>query len=60
MEVFMGPLVSLGVLLIVLWAVLWLGFHIVGWIIQLLVIAGIILLVWGLIKRGARAVDRHT
>lgn len=56
----MGPLVSLGVLLIVLWAVLWLGFHIVGWIIQLLVIAGIILLVWGLIKRGARAVDRHT
>ena len=56
----MSALVWLGVILIVLWAVLWLGFHIVGWIIQLLVIVGIILLVWGLIKRGARAVDRHT
>ena len=60
MEILMGPIVSLGVLLIVLWAVLWLGFHIVGWIIHLLIIVGIILLVWGLIKRGARAVDRHT
>ena len=56
----MGPIVSLGVLLIVLWAVLWLGFHLAGWIIHLLIIVGIILLVWGLIKRGARAVDRHT
>jgi hypothetical protein len=60
MEILMGPIVSLGILLIVLWAVLWLGFHIVGWIIHLLIIVGIILLVWGLIKRGARAVDRHT
>jgi hypothetical protein len=60
MEILMGPIVSLGVLLIVLWAVLWLGFHIVGWIIHLLIIVGIILLVWGLIQRGARAVDRHT
>jgi hypothetical protein len=59
-EVVMSVLVSLGVILIVLWAVLWLGFHIVGWIIHLLIIIGIVLLVWGLIKRGARAVDRHT
>jgi hypothetical protein len=58
-EVVVGPLVSLGILLIVFWAVLWLGFHIVGWVIHLLIIIGIILLVWGLIKRGARAVDRH-
>jgi hypothetical protein len=60
LESLMGPLVSLGVILIVLWAVLWLGFHIAGWIIHLLIIIGIILLVWGLIQRGARAVDRHT
>jgi hypothetical protein len=58
-EVVMSALVSLGILLIVLWAVLWLGFHIVGWLIHLLIIVGLILLVWGLIKRGARAVDRH-
>jgi len=59
MEVCMSALVWLGIILIVLWAVLWLGFHLVSWFIQLLVILGIILLVWGLIKRGARAVDRH-
>lgn len=55
----MGALVALGIILIVLWAVLWLGFHIVAGFIHLLIIIGIILLVWGLIKRGARAVDRH-
>jgi len=55
----MGPLVSLGVILIVLWAVLWLGFHIAGWIIHLLIIIGIILLVWGLIQRGARGGPAH-
>jgi hypothetical protein len=55
----MGALVILGIILIVLWAVLWLGFHIVSGIIHLLIIIGVILIVWGLIKRGARAVDRH-
>ena len=56
----MSALVWLGIVLIVLWVILWLGFHIVSGLIHLLVIIGIILLVWGLIKRGARAVDRHT
>lgn len=58
-EVIVGALVALGIILIVLWAVLWLGFHIVAGFIHLLIVIGIILLVWGLIKRGARAVDRH-
>jgi len=56
----MSALVWLGIILIVLWAVLWLGFHIVSGLIHLLIIIGIIMIVWGLIKRGARAVDRHT
>ena len=55
----MGALVTLGIILVVLWAVLWLGFHIVSGIIHLLIIVGVILIVWGLIKRGARAVDRR-
>lgn len=38
----------------------WLGFHIVGWLIHFLIIVGIILPVWGLIERSARAMDRHT
>ena len=58
-EVNVGALVTLGIILIVLWAVLWLGFHIVSGIIHLLIVVGVILIVWGLIKRGARAVDRR-
>ena len=55
----MHPLVWLGVVLLVLWAVLWLGFKIVSGVIHLLVIAGVVFLVWGLVKRGARAVSRR-
>ena len=49
----------IGVLLLVLWAVLWLGFKIVSGIVHLLVLIGVAFLVWGLVKRGARAVTRH-
>lgn len=46
----------LGVALLVLWAVLWLGFKIVSGVVHLLVLVGLALLVWALVKRGARAV----
>jgi hypothetical protein len=52
----MHVLAWVGIVLLILWAVLWLGFKIVSGVVHLLVIAGIILLVWGLVKRGARAV----
>ena len=52
----MHALAWLGIALLALWAVLWLGFKIVSGVVHLLVIAGIILLIWGLVKRGARAV----
>ena len=52
----MRGLVWAGVLLIVLWVVLWLVLKIASALIHLLVVAGIILLIWGLIKRGARAI----
>jgi hypothetical protein len=55
----MSALVWLGIILVVLWAVLWLGFHIVAGAIHLLVIVGVVLLVWGLVKRGAHAVTRE-
>jgi hypothetical protein len=55
----MHPLVWLGVVLLVLWGVLWLGFHIVSGAIHLLVIIGVVFLVWGLVKRGARAVGNR-
>ena len=52
----MRALVWAGGLLIVLWIVLWLVLKIASVLIHLLVVAGIILLIWGLVKRGARAV----
>ena len=55
----MHPFVWLGILLLVLWAVLWLGLKIVSGVIHLLVIAAVVFLVWGLVKRGARAVSKR-
>ena len=55
----MSGLVWLGILLLAAWAVLWLGFNILGGLVHLLVIAAVVFIVWGLMKRGARAVDRH-
>lgn len=52
-------IVGLGVLLLVAWVVLWLGFKIVSGVVHLLVVIGLALLVWGLVKRGARAVSRR-
>lgn len=52
----MGGLIWLGIALLVLWAVLWLGLHIVSGAIHLLVVIGVALLIWGLVKRGARTI----
>jgi hypothetical protein len=53
----MNGLGWLGVILIVLWAVLWLGLKVVSGVIHLLVLAGVALVIWGLVKRGAAAVS---
>ena len=55
----MNGLVMIGVVLLVAWAVLWLGFHIVSGVVHLLVVIGLAMLVWGLVKRGARAVGNR-
>ena len=52
----MKGLVSIGVVLLVLWAVLWLGFKIASGLLHLVVVVAIVLIVWGLLKRGARAI----
>lgn len=53
----MGALVWIGVVLFVLWVVLWLGFHIVSGLVHLLAIVAIAMIIWGLVKRGANAVS---
>jgi hypothetical protein len=52
----MHALVWLGVILMVLWAVLWLGLKIASGLLHVLVIVGLAFVIWGLIKRGARAI----
>lgn len=54
----MNGFVWLGVVLLVLWGVLWLGLKIVSGVVHLLVLAAIIFFVWGLVKKGARAVGK--
>lgn len=53
----MKSLVTTGIALLILWAVLWLGFHIVSGLVHLLLVIAVIMIVWGLVKRGASAVS---
>ena len=55
----MHALAWLGIVLLVLWAVLWLGFKIVSGVVHLLVIAAVVFIVWGLLKKGAHAVGKR-
>lgn len=52
----MSALAIIGAILIVIWLLGWLAFEIASGIIHLLLIIGVVLLVWGLVKRGAKAV----
>ncbi len=49
--------VWLGVVLVVIWGILWLGFHIVSGLVHLVVMVGVVLIVWGLVNKGAKAVS---
>jgi hypothetical protein len=48
--------IALGITLIILWAVLWLVFRIVAGVIHVLVFVGLLLLLYGLLRRGTRQV----
>lgn len=48
-----------GVALLVVWALLWLGFKIVSGLVHLLLVVAVALVVYGLVRRGARAVRRR-
>lgn len=53
----MSALAIIGAILIVVWLLGWLAFEIASGLIHLVLIIGLVLLVWGLVKRGARAVS---
>jgi hypothetical protein len=49
----------IGIVLIVIWALLWLVFRVLTWAIHLLVFVGLLLLLYGLVRRGVgQARDR--
>ncbi len=54
----MHAFVWIGVALLVLWALLWLVFHVVSGIVHVIVLVAVVMIVWGLLKRGAAAVTR--
>ncbi|HYW32287.1 MAG TPA: hypothetical protein VE869_12320 [Gemmatimonas sp.] len=54
----MHRFVWIGLVLLVLWILLWLVFKVVSGIVHVLVLAAVVFIVWGLIKRGAAAVKR--
>lgn len=55
----MHPFVWTGIVLLVLWAVLWIGFKVVSGLVHLLLLIAIVMIAWGLLKKGARAIDRR-
>ena len=50
------PTLWLGIIIVLAWAFMWLGLKIATGMIHVLVIVGLALVVWSLIKRGARAI----
>ena len=52
----MNVMVWIGIALVALWAVLWLVLHVVSGFVHLIVLVAVVMIVWGLIKRGAAAV----
>lgn len=54
MEAHMGGMIVWGIVLIAVWAMLWLMFHVVSGVVHVLGILGVLLLAWGLIKGLAR------
>jgi hypothetical protein len=55
----MGIMMLLGAVLVVIWLLALVIFKMVGFAIHLLLIAGIVLLIWGFVRRGADAVRRR-
>lgn len=49
----MKALIWLGVALVVAWAILWLGIKMAAFAVHLLLLIGVALIIWGLVRSGA-------
>lgn len=50
----MHVLLWIGIILLVIWLLGLVVFKVVGFAIHLLLIAAVVMIIWGLVKRGAR------
>ncbi len=56
----MHPMVWVGVVVIVLWALAWLAFRIAAAAVHLILVVGLVLLVWGLVRRVGNRIGSRT
>jgi Family of unknown function (DUF5670) len=53
----MHPLAWLGILLLALWVIAWLVFEVASLAVHLLLVAAVVLVLWGLVRGGARGAE---
>ena len=53
----MHPLAWLGILVLALWVIAWLVFEVASFAVHVLLVAAVVLVLWGLVKGGARGTD---
>jgi hypothetical protein len=53
----MHSFVWIGIALLVLWAVLWLVFAVVSVFVHVIAVVAVVMIVWGLLKRGAASLN---
>jgi hypothetical protein len=49
----------IGIVLVAAWLVLWLGFKVAAGIVNLLVVVGLVLLLWGIFRATVHRVGHH-
>lgn len=52
----MHPFLWLGIALVALWLLVVVVFKVVGFAFHLLLVAAVLFIIWGLVKRGARKI----
>ncbi|MBB4638086.1 hypothetical protein [Longimicrobium terrae] len=52
----MHPFLWLGIALVALWLLVVVVFKVVGFAFHLLLLAAVVFIIWGLVKRGARKI----
>lgn len=55
----MPLIVLLGIILLIVWAVLWFWIKVVSGLIHLVAVLALVMIVWGMMQKGARALQKE-